>query len=109
MNQSEIIIAIILMAVVVFATRSVPFVFFHKRKAPELLLFIEKYIPAMVVLLLVMYCLIGTSFSTYPYGIPEIFCVGIVAALHYWKENTLLSVGVGTITYMIIVQSGIAA
>ena len=28
----------------------------------------------------------------------------IVAVLHIWKRNTLLSIGVGTVSYMLLVQ-----
>lgn len=104
-KNNEIFIAIIIMSLVVLATRALPFICFRKRKPPPYLVFAEKYIPAMVVLLLVLYSLMGTSFIAYPYGLPEVICIAIVAALHYWKENTLFSIGAGTGIYMLIVQS----
>ena len=36
--------------------------------------------------------------------IPELLSIAVVALLHIWKKNTLLSIAVGTILYMILVQ-----
>ena len=38
------------------------------------------------------------------HGIPELLSIAVVALLHIWKKNTLLSIAVGTILYMILVQ-----
>ena len=54
--------------------------------------------------MLVVYCLKDVSVLTAPFGIPEILGCVIVAALHIWKRNSLLSIGVGTVCYMIMVQ-----
>lgn len=39
-----------------------------------------------------------------PFGIPEIIAVLCVVAIHLWKSNTLLSIGIGTIVYIFLVQ-----
>ena len=31
-------------------------------------------------------------------------CTALVAGLHAWKRDTLLSIGVGTVAYMLLVQ-----
>ncbi|MBR5329353.1 MAG: AzlD domain-containing protein, partial [Firmicutes bacterium] len=36
--------------------------------------------------------------------IPEAIAIGVTALLHIWKRNTLLSMGLGTVVYMILVQ-----
>jgi len=36
--------------------------------------------------------------------LPEIIGCIAVAALHLWRRNTLLSIGVGTVFYMVLVQ-----
>ena len=51
-----------------------------------------------------VYCLKDVSFTSSPRGIPEAISLIIIALLHYSKENTLLSIGVGTLTYMGLVQ-----
>lgn len=36
--------------------------------------------------------------------LPELLCTALVAALHIWKRNTLLSIAAGTVAYMLLVQ-----
>jgi len=52
----------------------------------------------------VVYCLKDATFLKYPYGIPELLGCAVVAVLHIWKRNSLLSIGVGTVFYMLLVQ-----
>lgn len=58
----------------------------------------------MILLLLVIYCLKDVQWFSAPYGIPELFTIGIVAGLHFWKRNAMLSIFTGTALYMILVQ-----
>ena len=39
-----------------------------------------------------------------PHGIPELIAIAVIVALHKWKENVLLSIGTGTVVYMLLVQ-----
>ncbi|MBS4764270.1 MAG: AzlD domain-containing protein, partial [Brachyspira sp.] len=41
----------------------------------------------------------------YPYGIPELISIAIIIILHIIKRNVLISIGVGTVIYMILVQT----
>jgi branched-subunit amino acid transport protein AzlD len=54
--------------------------------------------------MLVVYCLKGISFAKAPFGLPELISVILVAVLHIWKRNTLLSIICGTICYMVCIQ-----
>ena len=36
-----------------------------------------------------------------PYGLPEAIAILFIVFLHKWKKNTLLSIGGGTILYML--------
>ena len=40
----------------------------------------------------------------WPFGLPEFIASAAVAALHAWKKNSLLSIGAGTVLYMVLVQ-----
>jgi len=44
------------------------------------------------------------SFFDSPFGLPELIACAVVAALHVWKRSSLLSIGVGTVCYMLLVQ-----
>lgn len=50
-------IAIFSTAVLMFLLRAFPFILFSKKKPPKILEFIEKYIPPMVIGVLIIYCL----------------------------------------------------
>ena len=53
---------------------------------------------------LVVYCLKGITPLAYPYGLPELISVAVVVGLHLWKGNTLASIALGTLCYMMLVQ-----
>ena len=92
-------------ALVTMATRFLPFLIFgEKRKTPELILYLGKVLPCAIMGMLVVYCLKDVTPLAYPYGIPELLGILFVAALHLWKRNSLLSIGAGTVFYMILVQ-----
>lgn len=54
--------------------------------------------------ILIVYCLRNLTWIQFPYGIPEVLAITVVALLHIWKRNNLISIGVGTALYMILVQ-----
>ena len=54
--------------------------------------------------MLVVYCLKDVAPASAPFGIPEAIGCAVVALLHIWKRNTLLSIGAGTVCYMLLVQ-----
>ena len=92
-------------ALVTMSTRFLPFLIFgEKRKTPELVLYLGKVLPCAIMGMLVVYCLKEVKPLAYPYGIPEALGIALVAVLHLWKRNSLLSIGAGTVFYMILVQ-----
>ena len=96
---------IVVMALVTMATRFLPFLIFGEhRKTPELILYLGKVLPCAVMGMLVVYCLKDISFLSGSHGIPELLCCLVTAGLHLWKRNALLSIGVSTVLYMVLVQ-----
>ena len=79
-------------------------IFGEKRKTPEIVLYLGKVLPCAIMGMLVVYCLKEVKPLVYPYGIPELLGILFVAGLHLWKRNSLLSIGAGTVFYMILVQ-----
>lgn len=59
---------------------------------------------AVLFSLLVVYCLRGLRFESAAGWLPESLAVALVVLLHYRKENTLLSIGAGTVFYMILIR-----
>ena len=96
---------VLVIAAAVFSTRALSFVLFPAGKeTPKIILFLGNTLPCALMALLVVYCLKGVSLAASPHGIPEAIAIAVTAALHLWKRNTLLSMGIGTIVYMILVQ-----
>ncbi len=96
---------IALCALVIAATRFLPFLIFgEKRQTPPIITYLGQVLPFAIMGMLVVYCLKDVHFFSAPFGAPEIIGCGIVALLHLWKRNSLLSIGVGTVAYMLMVQ-----
>ena len=103
MLHSVAIIAVV--AIVTLIIRAVPFVAFGgKREVPETVTYLGKVLPPAIMVILVIYCVKGINLFTGSHGIPEVVSMAVVALLHIWKKNTLLSIAVATILYMILVQ-----
>ena len=102
--HSALIVAVA--AAVTVLLRFLPFLIFGEgRKIPDLILHLGRVLPYAIMGMLVVYCLKGITLTAAPFGIPELLGCAIVAGLHIWKRNTLLSVGAGTVFYMILVQT----
>ena len=100
------ILIILAVALTTFATRVTPFLVFPKGKEiPETIQYLGKVLPPAVIGMLVIYCLKAVSITSYPYGLPEFIAVAVVILLHVWKRNNLLSIGVGTVLYMVLIQA----
>ena len=90
---------------VTMATRFLPFLIFgEKRKTPPIIEYLGTVLPCAIMGMLVVYCLKDVSFLNSPFGLPELIACAAVAVLHVWKRNSLLSIGGGTVCYMLLVQ-----
>ena len=97
---------ILLVAVCVLVTamtRFLPFLIFGKR-TPAIVTYLGKVLPCAIMGMLVVYCMKDVSFLSGSHGIPEILCCALTAGLHAWRRNPLLSIGVGTVSYMLLIQ-----
>ena len=96
---------IAVMALVTIALRFLPFLIFSEdRKTPPIITYLGKVLPYAIMGMLVVYCLKNVSFVSAPYALPELLSCAVVVLLHLWKRNTLLSIGGGTLCYMLLVQ-----
>lgn len=87
-------------------TRALPFLLFpEKRAIPKYIKYLANFLPFTIIGMLVVYCLKDVSFSGGTYGIPEGISILAIILLHLWKRNTLLSIGFGSILYMVLVQT----
>ena len=91
-------------ALVTIGLRFLPFVIFRGRETPKYIVYLGNVLPFAIMGMLVVYCLRNTSLAAPTFGIPETVSVALVALLHIWKKNTLLSIIAGTVCYMVLVQ-----
>ncbi|MFA9463280.1 MAG: branched-chain amino acid transporter permease [Velocimicrobium sp.] len=101
----QTVITILAIALGTMITRFTPFLLFPEHKEPSnVIAYLGKVLPPAMMGLLVVYCLKGVSFRNAPHGIFEVLSIGFIIILHKWKNNVLLSIGGGTILYMLLVQ-----
>ena len=99
------ILLVAVAVLVTMATRFLPsLIFGEKRKTPPVIEYLGTVLPCAIMGMLVVYCLKDVSFLSAPFGLPELISCVVVAALHVWKRNSLLSIGGGTVCYMLLVQ-----
>ena len=99
------ILMVAVIALVTMSTRFLPFLIFREnRQTPKIVTYLGKVLPCAIMGMLVVYCMKDVAFLAYPYGLPELIGCAITAGLHIWLRNSLLSIGVGTVSYMLLVQ-----
>lgn len=103
MEHAIAIISVV--ALCTLLTRALPFwVLGGKKEIPQTVQYLGKVLPPAIMIILVIYCLKSVNIFVGSRGIPELLAIIVVAILHLWKKNTLLSIGAGTVFYMILVQ-----
>ena len=104
MDKLHSLALILIMAALTAALRFLPFVMFSKG-TPKTIVYLGNLLPNAIMAMLVVYCLKNVSFTASSHGIPEAQAVFLVAVLHKWKHNMLLSILGGTAAYMLLVQA----
>lgn len=100
-----IAITIFIIALVTILIRFLPFIIFaNGRKTPEVVTYLGKVLPFAIIGMLVVYCLKDIDVLGSTHGLPELIASMFVIVLHVWKKNILLSILLGTILYMVLVQ-----
>lgn len=105
MSDTQTAIIVGIMAAATMLTRFLPFILFPEgKKAPGIVAYLGRVLPYAVIGMLVVYCLKGVRILSNPHGVPEGFAILVIAALHRWKGNMLISIAGGTAFYMLLVN-----
>ena len=96
-------VLIVTMALVTALLRFLPFLIF-RQNTPAYIVYLGKVLPPAIIGMLVIYCLREINLTAFPFGLPEFTAALCVAALQVWKRNSLLSILVGTVIYMLLTQ-----
>ena len=105
MTTTQAVITIAAVVLGTMVTRFLPFIIFPEGKnPPEYVKYLGTVLPYAAIGLLVVYCLKDVPGSG-NYGIPEAIAILFIVLIHKWKKSTLLSIGSGTVLYMVLVQT----
>ena len=76
----------------------------NKKPTPQYIQYLGKAFPCAIFGMLVVYCLKNVTILEGTHSIPEAIAIIAVILVHILKRQMLLSIAVGTICYMILVQ-----
>lgn len=102
-TQTLIIVGLMFLSTVI--TRFFPFIVFRNKKGKNSYIdYLGSVLPYATMGMLVVYCLKEVNIASTPFALPEAIAILSIIIVHYLKDNTLLSIGVGTAVYMLLVQ-----
>ncbi len=104
MTTSKIILAIFLMAIVIFFTRAIPFIFYYKKTPPKAILYLGANLPPAMIVIITVYSLKDIAWLQFSEFFPALLALLTVVTLHLCRRNYLLSIISGTLVYMFLVQ-----
>ncbi|NBH72611.1 branched-chain amino acid transporter AzlD [Clostridiaceae bacterium] len=105
MTTPQRILTILSVVLGTMLTRFLPFLLFPEGKTPpKYISYLGSVLPCAAIGFLVIYSLKDAVFSAF-HGLPEILSILLIALLHRWRKNTLLSIGAGTVFYMYLAQT----
>mgnify|MGYP000130538515 FL=1 len=105
MSNTQLILMIAVAGACTFATRLFPFALFGgKKEVPKFIKYLGDVLPVAILGILIVYCLRDFEKGSINYILPQIIAVVLTAGIHLWKKNTLLSIAVGTIGYMLLIH-----
>ncbi len=106
MESVPYLIAVIgVMTAATFLTRVLPFVLLYRVADHPLLAYLGRYLPPVLMVLLVLYTFKNEDFSG-AQALPELLALLLVVVLHLLLRNALVSIIGGTGCYMLLVQGG---
>jgi len=102
---TDTLLVFLVSAAAVFSCRVLPFFIFRGGKnVPPMVHKLGVILPPAVIGALVVFCLRDVSLLSGSHGLPELIAGAAVVLLHIKWRNNLLSIGAGTVLYMVLVQ-----
>ena len=105
MKTTNSILIILTISIITIILRVGPaWLFPSDKPTPKVLVYLSKVMPIAVIGMLIVYCFRNTVIMTYPYALPEIIAASVTIISFLIKRSTLISIFLGTVVYMILVQ-----
>ena len=103
-NVTRTLLVIAVCTACTLLERALPFAIFRGREVPKIVQYLGRVLPMAIMATLLIYTIKGITFTSVGGGLPYLIGIAVTAALHLWRNNTLLSIAGGTICYMLLVQ-----
>lgn len=101
--QTIIIVGMVVLSTVI--TRFLPFFLLSgKHGNHPFVVYLGKVLPYSAMGLLLVYCLKDVNLLVDSSVVPAALSCFLIVILHSWKRNVLLSIGAGTLCYMVLLQ-----
>ena len=105
MTDIHAMLIILVIGLATLLTRILPVLIFGRgEKVPGYIVYLGKVVPYTAMGLLIVYCLRDVSFLEGSHGLPGIIALVVVSISYIWKRNAILSVVIGTVLYMFLLQ-----
>lgn len=103
MTDLQLLISVFAMAAATMLTRFLPFILFPEHKpVPKIITMLADRLPYASLGMLLVYALKDVRITQIPFGAYEALSLVVIALVHLWKNNTLLSIGSGLVIYLIL-------
>ena len=103
LSTTQIFLMIFIPGLITQILRALPFVMFGRRAISPTIRTLGATLPFAIMAVLVVYCLKSIPTGNLKENLELIVAVLLVAGLHLKKKNTVLSISVGTVFYMVLV------
>lgn len=105
MTLTQSVLTILVVVLGTMTTRFLPFILFpDNKKPPAFIVYLGDVLPYAVMGLLVVFSLKDAIYSQL-HCLPELIAIVFICVLHRWRKSMFLSIGAGTVFYMILVQT----
>lgn len=94
-------------ALITFGLRALPFLAFSgSRKMPASLERLGRALPSAIMAVLIIYCMKDIDIPTggISAAVPKLLAAAVVFITYKWKHQTLVSILLGTISYMMLLR-----
>ena len=106
MNTKMALIAIFVSAVITFDFEPSLLVFQEGKELPDQIKRLGMVLPSSIMAVLIVYCLKDVGDDFMADGLWKLIAAAITAVSYKWKHNTLISILLGTVSYMLFLHFG---
>lgn len=105
MGKSREAHAVAVSALITFVLRALPFLAFSgSRKMPASLERLGQALPSAIMAVLIIYCMKDIPTGGISAAVPKLLAAAVVFITYKWKHQTLVSILLGTISYMMLLR-----